>query len=312
MSGTYRKINYSLRLAKKTERNMICDMLRPLSELGSLESWQYIGLGSTYFSDFTLFHKSLCIRKMTSIEEDKHAQERFEFNKPFHCIEMAFGKTTAVLPTLDWDFRTIAWLDYDSKLTSDVLSDAEIFVRKIARPSFLLLTVNVEPPNESSFVKKQNDLVDEFGKAIIPGDLKEKDLKGWNFAKLCRRIIKNRIWEVLMERNSSIPEHRKMKTQQVLFFEYRDDARMMTLGFVFYDAGQEHLISKCNFKSFPFYRDEDEPFQIEMPKLTLGEIRYLNTILPQDPVPCSWIPERDIRQYTDLYRYFPNFVDADI
>ena len=55
---------------------------------------------------------------MISIEKDEDRRERFEFNKPFDCIEVRYGHSNQVLPKCDWAPRTILWLDYDSQLFS--------------------------------------------------------------------------------------------------------------------------------------------------------------------------------------------------
>ena len=86
MPGTYEKINYSLRPAKSIERKMLGNAFRKLSDFGAVESYRYIGFGSTYFSDFILFHKALGIKHMISIERDRENEERFRFNCPFRCI----------------------------------------------------------------------------------------------------------------------------------------------------------------------------------------------------------------------------------
>jgi hypothetical protein len=78
MPGSYEKINYGLRPAKCIERKMMCEAFRRLSEFGSVESYRYIGFGSTYFSDFSLFHKHLGITNMISMEQDEHNAPRFE------------------------------------------------------------------------------------------------------------------------------------------------------------------------------------------------------------------------------------------
>ena len=61
MSGSYEKINYSLRPAKCIERKMLCETFRRLSIFGKVETYSYIGFRCTFFSDFALFHKSLNI-----------------------------------------------------------------------------------------------------------------------------------------------------------------------------------------------------------------------------------------------------------
>src|SRR4051812_32120603 len=114
MSRSYERINYALRPAKSVERKMMVEAFRRLSEFRLVDTYRYIGFGSTYFADFQLIHKSLNIQAMKSIERDVENRARFEFNKPFRCIEMEFGESNLVLPTLPWaDIPTIAWLDYD-------------------------------------------------------------------------------------------------------------------------------------------------------------------------------------------------------
>ena len=93
MTGSYEKINYALRPAKSIERKMLCEVFRRLTPLGKLESYRYIGFGSTYFTDFILFHKSLGINSMISIEKDEGNKDRFNFNLPFRCINLKFGSS---------------------------------------------------------------------------------------------------------------------------------------------------------------------------------------------------------------------------
>lgn len=109
--SSYEKINYSLRPAKNIERKMLCETLQRLSFIQKLEKYRYIGFGSTYFSDFNLLHRLLGISKMISIEKDKKNKDRFEFNKPFSCIEMKFGSSNEVLPMLKWKEPSIVWVD---------------------------------------------------------------------------------------------------------------------------------------------------------------------------------------------------------
>ena len=65
---SYEKINYLLRPNKSVERKMVCEMLAGISSVKDLSAYQYIGFGSTYFADFSLFHRSFGITKMISIE----------------------------------------------------------------------------------------------------------------------------------------------------------------------------------------------------------------------------------------------------
>lgn len=91
--GSWRKINYELRPAKNIERKMLSEAFRCLTSFGSVSSYRYVGFGSHFFSDFKLFHRSLGITQMISIEDNKEYKERFTFNIPYSCIKLRFGNS---------------------------------------------------------------------------------------------------------------------------------------------------------------------------------------------------------------------------
>lgn len=99
--SSFRKINYSLRPAKHAERKMMGEIFRRAAAFSALETYRYVGLGSVWFSDFSLYHKMLGIGEMVSIERATGCKARFEANRPFN-IEMRFKPTTEALPELDW------------------------------------------------------------------------------------------------------------------------------------------------------------------------------------------------------------------
>lgn len=155
MAGSSERINYRLRPAKHIERKMLAEAIRRLSEFGSLTSYRYIGFGSFYFADFSLFHKGLGISNMMSIEKDAKSRERFLFNKPFGCIDVRFGESSAVLPTLAWDVRSIVWLDYDGILDKNVLTDVRFFCGNAIGGSILVVSVNCQSdPTDAAPVEK--------------------------------------------------------------------------------------------------------------------------------------------------------------
>ena len=83
MSGSFKRIDYSLRPAKHAERRMLCDIFRRLRPFGRVENYVYVGFGSIWFSDFMLMHRSLGIKDMISIEHSIESRDRIEDNKPF-------------------------------------------------------------------------------------------------------------------------------------------------------------------------------------------------------------------------------------
>lgn len=80
---SFEKINYSLRPAKNIERKMILEALYRLSSFHSIREYQYIGFGSTFFTDFSLFHKNMGINDLYSIEIEEDYKERLIPSKIF-------------------------------------------------------------------------------------------------------------------------------------------------------------------------------------------------------------------------------------
>lgn len=70
MNRTGNKINYSLRLQKNIERKLFGDIIRAMSYFGAVEEYRYIGFGSCYFKDFSMFYEDFVITDGISIEID--------------------------------------------------------------------------------------------------------------------------------------------------------------------------------------------------------------------------------------------------
>lgn len=322
MEGSYTKINYGLRPSKAVERKMLCEAFRKLYVFGKLELYRYIGFGSTYFSDFILFHKALGIKNMLSIEKDIENRKRFEFNLPYKCINIEFGESVKILPRLNWDIRTILWLDYDHKLNSDALADIKYFCTKAVAGSILVVTVNAEPkklngeyPQKKLVEQRYNELQELVGKEKIPYGTSGKNLSGWGLAKVSANIVKNEILETLNERNGGREPGSKIVYEQLFNFNYADGAKMVTTGGLFYDEGQANFVAQSGIKNHDFITDSDDPYKIEVPNLTYKEIRFIDTHLPTDTIESiasPSIPKDDLQKYFKIYRYFPTFVETEI
>ena len=85
-------MNYLFRPAKNIERKMLCEALSRLSVISDVKHYQYVGFGSVYFADFSLFHKQLGIQKLISIECDEDMETRVRFNQPYSCIDDKVGR----------------------------------------------------------------------------------------------------------------------------------------------------------------------------------------------------------------------------
>lgn len=329
MPETYERINYSLRPAKSIERKMLGNAFRKLSDFGAIESYRYIGFGSTYFSDFVWFHKTLGIRHMISIERDRKNEERFRFNCPFRCIQIEWGDSNDIFPTLTWDVRTILWLDYDGELNENVLADVAVFCMSAIPGSMIVVTVNAEPdkPDPSSLDRNKEyfdqlheyrlqKLIEQVGEEKIPTGVSGKDLAGWRKAAIYRKIITDKIYQTLNTRNGGRASGTEILYKQLFNFHYADGAKMLTAGGLIYDKGQSHIVAKCAFEELPFVELDSAPYLIETPRLTYRELRYLDTKLPllegEKLGPLLGIPEEQLDIYARMYRYFPTFAETEM
>jgi len=319
MSKSYEKINYAVRPAKNIERRMLCEALRRLVEFGRLETYRYIGFGSTFFTDFSLFHKSLGITNNLSIERDEENRARFEFNKPYKCIKIEFGNSNSVIPTLDWEAKTIIWLDYDYKLDQSVLTDVASFCSKAIPGSVIIVTVDARPSIDID--QRLEELRSKVGEDKVPPELSSKPqaaaqmLADWGTADFSRKIIHNEIEATIKDRNGLKEAGNKLQYKQLFNFHYADGAKMLTVGGIIYDQGQKRKLARCGFKQFEFVKTGIDPFTIEVPSLTLREIHHLDKQLPCEDlatVDTRSIPDKDVELFARVYRYFPAFVDAEI
>jgi len=308
MSSSYEKINYALRPAKNIERKMLAEAFRRLSVFYPIEQYRYVGLGSTFFSDFSLFHRVLGIESMISIEEDRNKKDRFVFNRPYSCIEIYFGMSSAVLPDISWEAPTILWMDYDSKPKEEMFIALAHFFRHAVHGSVSVFSINVH-----GLILE--DLKAALGDERIPASIVPTQLNDWGGAKLLRDILTNEIADRLNERNGTLAAQERLVFKQLFNFHYQDGARMLTFGGVVCQPGKIELVERCLFGSLPFVREGDEAYEIEVPVLTLGEIRGLDAELPGGDLTkfaALGIPQEDLEKYKRIYRYFPRFSEAEI
>ena len=315
---SFEKFNYSLRPAKNIERKMLCETLSRLSRISPLPLYQYIGFGSIGFVDFSLFHQRLGVKEMMSIEANERAKPRVKFNRPYSCIQMKWGYSHKVLPTLKWTKRSIIWLDYDMPMNANVLTDIATIASGVKSGSVLMITLDADPrevdTNKNTAVERLKELKLTVGKDLVPATIRGSDLGGWGTARVNREIIDSYIRKVLSDRNAPLNVESRIAYEQLFNFHYADGAKMMTVGGIFLNESDHWKMSADNFADLDFIKTAEEPYLIEAPILTLREIRYLDERLPRTapevPHP-SWLPEAERKKYGKVYRYFPAFSEVE-
>ena len=320
MSKSFEKINYSLRVSKAVERKMLCFSFKKLQSFDNIYNYRYIGFGSTFFQDFILFHRDLGIDKMISIEDKEDVKSRFEFNKPYNCIDIKYGNSNAVLPSLEWKEKTILWLDYDFPLQNNFFSDISTFFLNAISGSVFLITINA---SSGSYGNDNEDRKQKFAKNLgedkLPYDIKLIDFSPKNITNTLKKIINQEIKKILQIRNSVLPQNEKINYAPLYNFLYQDGALMMTIGGIIYTEDDLSKFQNSNFKSLDFI-SEDDFFHIKNPSLTLKEIRLLNSQLPNainetgdfsnTLIINPDIPLQDIIEYAKLYKFFPVFAES--
>jgi hypothetical protein len=307
---SYEKIDYSVRPAKHVERKMLFKTIGRVDRLFAIEHYRYIGFGSPFFVDFQMVHRELGITEMLSIEDQTTDKERFEFNKPFSCVQMRYGNSGSVLPTLTWTERSIVWLDYDGPMTAENLADVSLLALRLPPGSFLVASYNAHP---SSLETRIATLQEQLGELLVIG-AEANQFGGWKVADLYRDLFDREVEKSLAIRNLGGSTSSKIEYRQLFNFCYQDGAKMTTIGGVIYDKGIEARLRSCGFDDFNWIREGKPQYEIRVPNLTRREIAYLLKKAPCEPVDAAadFLPSSDVSTFLENYRFFPNYVDVEI
>ena len=314
MPGSDKYINYQLRPAKSVERKMICNLIKQIQINGGLSNFRYIGMGAKYFADFMLIHHQFGTTNMISIEAQKELQIRYDFNKPIGFIDMKYGVTTEMLPQIDeWDKQNnLIWLDYDGPFTDDVLDDIETVTRNCIEGDMLIITVN---SSCKGVIKSEKQ--EEFKKSVVKyydSSIPLESFTNKGIAKIEVDLITKQITKVLNKRNRLYPVN--LQSLQILNIEYKDTAQMLNYGMIFVADNLKPTIEYENLKNmFSFISNAEEPYQLEVPKLTNKEIQLILRKLPFNETEYSsdkyyGIETDEIKEFEKIYRYYPYFSEG--
>lgn len=307
---------------------MMIEAFRRLNSSWAISQYRYIGLGSIYFTDFLLIHQQLGLSHMISLEREENHRVRFEFNRPFGCVEIRFRRKDDPLPQLPWDRRSIVWLDFDGKLNSSALADLSSVVQNVSSGSIVCVSVNAEaerPPQEVEDLNawRLQEFTERVGESAVPQGTTGADLREKPGMRKIWEVLSNTVSTQLALRNGR-PDVRPatLMSQQIFYFHYQDDAAMLTVGWLIHSVEDCAAATKCDFCSLDFSRNGDDALKIVAPKLTPKEIKHFNASLPRknELVPCdlnllekaTGVPKSDIEHFSDVYRYYPNYAEIAI
>ena len=317
------RVQYDLRPAKQVERRMIVDALQRLQAAGfPIADYQYTGFGAIYFVDFILFHKLLGMSNLLSLERQTSLKTRMEFNKPFKCVDVKMVSASSEIPNLSRDRRHIIWLDYDGVLHKDFLSDVQSAITILAPGSILLVTVDIEPPENIDYKEidpnfdgskevlgpKHWKLYFEYhASTYLRLGLTESDFGGVELRSRTAEILKACF-------SRSIVPRTDMEFLPMFNFVYRDSHWMLSMGGMIAGKTEKRQLRNTTLRETNYYREnfDSAPFEIAVPRLTRKERLFLD-----QEMPCAegWLPEDfdldpdDLRKYRDIYRFLPAFAE---
>ena len=273
--------------------------------------YQYIGFGGLTFTDFKLFHRNLHIDIMHSIEGGSYSEDRLKYNSPYGFIQIHKGMSSTELTKINFDTKTIVWLDYDGAIEDYTFSDLSLLLRKMPVGSVYIVSCNRELKNkENSDFSSVDEFVDVF-KELSPSDLKISDLSASNDYKTIRKMFNKSIRNALKDRNMYGDSVKFRQLFDIIYQENRG-AKMYTYGGIILDHNyEEHLLE---VDDFPFiYRGEDEAYKIEVPNITLKESLLLNSCIGDENYSDkikNIVTESCYQKYLKVYKYLPRFFDV--
>lgn len=276
-----------------------------------VRNYRYLGMGNVFFWDYILFHKLLGIKHLTSVELDVDITQRVNFNRPFGLVNVQMKSIGSALEELSEADRHLVWMDYDQKLSTDMLADAAQAGTRLGHESICIITVDVEPPL-LDHVKKEQMYV-ELTKYYreMAGRLWDHKWTENDFAPV---KLYARISELLTKAIESGCVGQKKSLIPIFHFLYRDgDHQMMTIGGMFGAKSQKLRIKNSELGDAVYYRDNfAKPYVIRVPRFTRRERYLLDQAMPRNP---RWSPnefetnEPELESYSEIYRFLPAYAE---
>jgi hypothetical protein len=292
--------NYRTAPLKAISRHMIVEVCRRLLVFGDLRDYVYVGLGGLEFVDFELFHQTLGLETMYSIEATEH-KTRLEFNKPYKKIKILHGRSSDVLTDvaeLD-SARSIVWLDYTDPLTQFMVSDIVYVMSKMTSGSALFVTMNCHFGDNWTLEQVETNFGDYFDSSLVKGRYLGAGL-GKQQLTACEKAIKKeldlRIGGFTFERSLDI--------------RYRDSARMQVAGWIIADDEHRETRDMCRLTELDFTSParSGQTLTLSWPELTALEWGDLARQLPvrdfkELTAPHESISSETLEKFAAIYRF---------
>jgi hypothetical protein len=114
----------------------------------------------------------------------------------------------------------------------------------------------------------------------------------------------------LATRNVGAAEDEQMESRLICQMNYADGHSMATFVYILFKKSDLIKFSQCDFGSLDFLSEIGASVDIQMPVMTLKEIRQVESQLPTNDLSgiiTNGVPAADVRKFANIYRYLPNF-----
>ena len=312
--ASFEAINYSLRPNKCVERKIIFEILVGLSSTFDFSRYQYLGMGSMWFVDFVLAHKSLGIEELVSFELAEYSP-RAIFNRPYKNIKVFPGYAADGIKATDWAKPSIVWLDYDcGPENSAVFDDSAMVASKISPGSILMVTVNAHMGRVPNQDADGNRLTRHEGLELLLGDAAPS---AEEFQHINQKNYHN-VLAICLTRHIERAHRRSGRGGKFISFlnyYYKDNAPMITVGGMFVDDETEGKlnVNRC-FVNSEYIGPGLYPIQV--PPLTHRERISLDALLPStDKLDEGEVLEKlgfkldqsQLDDYAKFYKLYPSY-----
>ncbi|MDT3377410.1 hypothetical protein RNI52_08765 [Labrys neptuniae] len=306
-------VNYSLRPSKSIQRQVVFEGMRLLQLQLDLDSMNYIGFGSIWFTDFILAHKILGIDNMHSIEADDIGYTRAVYNAPYATVRVHHGLAGNVLPILLTDQALVSrpwmvWLDFDYAFDESVREDLRTLIENAPTNSVVLITFNGNEMKYGAGPDRPKRLQELFG-SIVPDDLPKNACKEERMQATLADFGLDFMQSIAAEISRPggfVPAFRLI---------YKDQSPMVTVGGILPAKGAAavatNIVRHISWPGKP-------PKPIVAPHLTIREASALQSQLPRtDKLSRDLVKslgfdliDEQIEAFETYYRHYPSFAQV--
>lgn len=306
---SYQKFNYLLRPAKQVERKLLIEGLHHLSSGGfRIRDYRYIGFGSPFFADFTLFHKYLYVDDAICVERTSIAR-RMRFNRPFAGLKLRMNEVSEIIADVDRKKRHLVWLDYDYPLNESVLLDVAGFAAALARESIVIVTVEADPRTDDDLPRDLAKQVREFRRQEVEDQIGQFVSGGIKPAHLSPKKLAEVFARVLIERFKDELAIRSLEFIPLFNFCYADGRQMLSVGGMFGDPVTALRVRSSGVYDLPFVQTGIRPSVIKVPPLTSRERLWLDQNPMRRNLPFE-VSADEAEDYRRFYRHYPSYFEA--